>query len=143
MGIEIILTAGTFLVTAVLKIFMAKRESEQETLNRAIAAHSQEHTSRMDLANKGGGFAFTRRAIAVFVVIAVIGVPLIGPIFWPMLPVSHCAQLVDTTQGFWGLFSWEASTLVCREAVGVEILPFHTQLVGVIIGFYFGNKVGK
>lgn len=150
MGIEIIITLGSFLVTSVMKIFAQKSADQGRIMDAALKNHTVEAAERASLNAKDtrSSFAFTRRIIALSVVASVVVIPLTSPWLASIIGiagpiVSNCSLNPDTTSLLWGIFSWTNADLVCTAGAGILVMPWHSQIVAVVIGAYFGDKVGN
>jgi len=148
MGIEIFITLASFIVTSVMKIFAQKSENQSRIMDSALRSHSQEANERESLNNKDSYFSFTRRFIAISIITAIVIIPIATPLIvailhMPVVLVSNCTADVDTTKLIWGLLSWSTSDFDCLAGQGIMIMPWHSQMVAVVIGAYFGDKVTK
>jgi len=148
MGIEIIITLGSFLVTSVMKIFAQKSANQAQIMDAALRSHRQEGEQREALNSKDTHFAFTRRFIAISVIVAIVLIPIVTPLLISIMGlevvlVSNCTSNVDSSSLIWGLVSWSSGEMDCLAGQGIMVMPWHSQLVAVIIGAYFGDRVSK
>ncbi len=148
MGIEVIITLGSFLVTSVMKIFAQKSANQAQIMDAALRSHRQEGEQRDSLNSKDTHFAFTRRFIAISVIVAIVIIPIATPLIISILGldvvlVSNCTSNPDSSSLIWGLISWSSSDMDCLAGQGIMVMPWHSQLVAVIIGAYFGDRVSK
>lgn len=86
------------------------------------------------------GFQFTRRAIALLSVAAIVVVPILAGWISPDLSITHGWEY--TKNGFL-FFSDHATTIKWGTGTGIILAPFHTHLVSAIAGMYFGSSSVK
>ncbi len=85
------------------------------------------------------GFAWTRRIIALTAVFAIVLLPKLIAVFYPEITVT-----VGYTQFKPGLFFVPEKEIMKWESLqGLVITPLDTNLVGAIIGMYFGGSLVK
>jgi hypothetical protein len=89
---------------------------------------------------KEPGFQFTRRAIALASVGAIIVLPVLAGIFNPSLPISLGWE--ETKNGFL-FFTDAAQRLTWATGTGIVLAPIHTHLIYAITGMYFGSSSVK
>jgi hypothetical protein len=150
MGIEVIIALGSFLVTSVMKIFAAKSADNSLIMKAALNNHKEEAAERaaMNALDTPSSFAFTRRIIALTVIFSIVAVPTLTPLIGSLLGivtpvVSNCSMNPDTTSLLFGLFSFSNAEMECIAGSGILLLPWHSQIVAIVIGAYFGDKVGN
>ncbi len=150
MGIEIIITLASFLVTSVMKIFAAKSANQTRIMESALknASAVREDRGAINALDSRKNFAFVRRVIALSVIGSVVVLPLLAPLLLSILgfapiAIQSCTPDGDTTSFVWGLISWDADDMNCLNHEGIIIMPWHSQLVAVIVGAYFGDKVNN
>ena len=135
---------GTFLITAIIKIWAAKSEANARAMEAAITRYRAEAEERKAIrAISNFGFSFTRRVLAIGVVGSVVIVPLVAPVFDPFIPISICSQASTGTEVLFGLFSYDNAKLACTNTNGIQVMPFHVDMVFMVLGFYLGDRVTK
>ena len=85
------------------------------------------------------GFQWTRRIIALTAIFAIVVLPKVVAVFYPEISVT-----VGYTQfkpGFFFVPEKEVMQWVALK--GLVITPFDTNLVGAIVGMYFGGSLVK
>lgn len=85
------------------------------------------------------GFAWTRRIIALTAVFAIVLLPKLIAVFYPEIAIS-----IGYTQWKPGWFFLpEKEVMKWIELEGLVITPLDTNLVGAIVGMYFGGSLVK
>ena len=85
------------------------------------------------------GFQWTRRIIALTAIFAIVVLPKVVAVFYPEISVT-----VGYTQfkpGFF--FVPEKEVMEWKALTGLVITPLDTNLVGAIVGMYFGGSLVK
>ena len=142
--LEMLTGAGAFLLSAGLKIYAARQEAQAVMMRQAIDRYREEAKERNDIRSVGGWFSWTRRVIALAIVLSVVVVPLVAPIFFPFAQVGHCHPTGENTAVLFGLFKSSHTSLACDLLpASINILPFHSHLAAAVVAFYFGGRVAK
>ena len=85
------------------------------------------------------GFQWTRRIIALTAIFSIVVLPKVVAIFYPDISVT--VGYTEFRPGF--LFFSEKEVLKWRALQGLVITPLDTNLVGAIVGMYFGGSLVK
>ena len=146
MWIEIISGGASFLLSAFTSILDAnhKRKMEQDKFNMSlIAAQHQQNMEFLKMQNEvlknDPHFAITRRFIALGVTFGVLGAMLFLPALFPNVP--WILEVSSSSAGFLGIGA--KSSVGYETIAGFFYQPWMGSAVMSIIGFYFGQKVGK
>jgi len=138
--LEIITLLGSTILSGTLKLWSqsikAKQQEQQLLIARAAVQISSFKNAR-EYKNKG--FAWTRRIIALTTVFAVVLLPKIVAIYYPEITVT--VGYTEFRPKF--LFLAEKESLAWISLKGLVITPLDTNLVGAIVGMYFGGSLVK
>ena len=85
------------------------------------------------------GFQWTRRIIALTAIFAIVVLPKVVAVFYPEISVT--VGYTEFRPGF--MFFSEKEVLKWRALQGLVITPLDTNLVGAIVGMYFGGSLVK
>ena len=146
MWIELIAGGASFLLSAFTSLMDAnhKRKMESDKFNMSlIAAQHQQNMEFLKMQNEvlknDPHFAITRRFIAMGVTFGVLFAMLFLPAIFPNTP--FIIEVTETTSGFFGLGA--GSTTGYETVSGFFYQEWMGSAVMSIIGFYFGQKVGR
>lgn len=129
--IELLTLGGSTVLSAILKI-MAERSRAMSQLM------TQRHEQTVELASAGTeGYRWTRRTIAVLVVVSVIVLPKLAALFG--VPVVYGSTEAGVSL-LWGLFG-TGSTVEWYSIVGVPITPLDVHIGLAVAGLYFGQSI--
>tara|TARA_R100000742_G_C4277882_1_gene100120 strand:- start:2193 stop:2633 length:441 start_codon:yes stop_codon:yes gene_type:complete len=140
---EIITMLGSTLLSSLLSIWSQSRKAKAEEQKLLITRGEFEMKSKkqsLDHSLKDKGFAWTRRIIALTAIFAIVLLPKLVAVFYPM---------VDVTVGY---TNWRPGFMFFREGrevfewitfQGLVITQLDTNLVSAIIGMYFGGSLVK
>lgn len=144
--IEIISGLGSYLLSGWLSINKAKSDREDERHRHDMAIMASQHKNTLEwlnaqqkLVKTDPHFSVTRRFIALFTVIVVMGSMLVLPAIFQDVP--WILQVKETTDGFLGFFGGTKESY--QTITGLLYLDWMGSMVLSIIGFYFGHKAGK
>ena len=137
---EIITLLGSTVLSGVLKMWSQSLKAKQTQQKMLIARAGVQIKSFKDAReHENTGFAWTRRIIALTAVFAVVLLPKLIAVFYPEITVT-----VGYTQFKPGLFFVPEKEIMKWESLqGLVITPLDTNLVGAIIGMYFGGSLVK
>mgnify|MGYP000692406284 FL=1 len=137
---EIITLLGSTVLSGVLKMWSQSLKAKQVQQKMLIARAGVQIKSFKDAREyENTGFAWTRRIIALTAVFAVVLLPKLIAVFYPEITVT-----VGYTQFKPGLFFVPEKEIMKWESLqGLVITPLDTNLVGAIIGMYFGGSLVK
>ena len=119
-----------------------ERQMLDAALQRHAATESAQTAAREFQSDRG--FHFTRRAIALIVVLSAITFPILLPAF--IQDITIVIGYYDTARGFW---PWSSSyETINWVAVGsgvrpLVISPVTNNILITIIGMFFGNQITK
>ena len=140
---EIITMLGSTLLSSLLSIWSKSRKAKEEQQKLLITRGEFEMKARkqsLDQGLKDKGFAWTRRIIALTAIFAIVLLPKLVAVFYPMVDVT--VGYTNWQPGFWFLkegrevFEWVTFQ-------GLVITQLDTNLVSAIIGMYFGGSLVK
>lgn len=136
--LETVTMLGSAVLGGIMKLWGMSRQAQHEkdlaTLN-AFKAESKVFKEAREYNNKG--FVFTRRIIALLAVSAIIVWPLLVPVFWPYITVTH--GWTEFHPGF--LFLPDKEVMDWHTVQGLVITPMHTHTIMSIMGLYFGGSI--
>ena len=134
---------GSTLLSSLLSIWSQSRKAKAEEQKLLITRGEFEMKAKkqsLDNGLKDQGFAWTRRIIALTAIFAIVLLPKLVAVFYPM---------VDVTVGY---TNWRPGFMFFREGrevfewitfQGLVITQLDTNLVSAIIGMYFGGSLVK
>ncbi len=85
------------------------------------------------------GFQWTRRIIALTAIFSIVVLPKVVAIFYPDISVT--VGYTEFRPGFF--FIPEKEVMEWKALKGLVITPLDTNLVGAIVGMYFGGSLVK
>ena len=138
---EIITMLGSTLLSSLLSIWSQSRKAKEEQQKLLITRGEFEMkavAAARDVKDKG--FTWTRRIIALTAIFAIVLLPKLVAVFYPMVDVT--VGYTNWQPGFWFLkegrevFEWVTFQ-------GLVITQLDTNLVSAIIGMYFGGSLVK
>ena len=137
---------GGGLLTIWAQSIKDRAEREKLALESALQRHQASDGSQTAARKFEGdkGFHFTRRAIALIVIISAITLPILLPAFIP--DITIVIGYYDTARGFWPwsntyeTINWIAIGSGLRPIV---ISPVTNNLLITIIGMFSGNQMTK
>lgn len=144
--LELISGGASFVLSAWMSISEAKHKRDQEmsrfqmSLVAAQNSHSLEWLkAQQELIKVDPHFSVTRRIIALGITFGVLAGFLVMPAIFPHVP--WILEVSETTRGLFGLTT--SSHTGYTTLTGFLYQPWMGAAVMSIVGFYFGNKVGK
>lgn len=137
---------GGGLLTIWSQAIKDRTEREKLALEAALQRHQASSASQSAAREFKGdkGFHFTRRAIALLVVISAITLPILLPAF--IRDITIVIGYYDTVRGFW---PWSSTyETINWIAIGsglrpIVISPVTNNILIAIIGMFFGNQITK
>ena len=142
MGIpfEIITMLGSTLLGGLMSLWSqsikAKQAQQAMLMERAKFQQKAVQSARE---YENAGFQWTRRIIALTAIFSIVVLPKVVAIFYPDISVT--VGYTEFRPGF--LFFSEKEVLKWRALQGLVITPLDTNLVGAIVGMYFGGSLVK
>lgn len=144
--VELWAGVGSYALSAFNSLNKAKQEREDQRHRFDMATMAASHKVNMDwfkaqnnLVNDDPNFSITRRFIALFMVVGVVGGLLLLPVLFPGAP--WVVEAKETTSALFGLFSNDETTFTTVD--GIFYKEWMGSAVMSIIGFYFGSKAGS
>ena len=137
---EIITMLGSTVLSGVMSIWAESRKAKAEEQKLLISRGEFEMKAVAAARNVDNvGFQWTRRIIALTAIFAIVVFPKLVAVFAPDIAVT-----VGYTQFKPGLFFVPEKEIMKWESLqGLVITPLDTNLVGAIIGMYFGGSLVK
>lgn len=117
-------------------------EAKNEHMRRLVTLRDQERKAVHE-ARKfgvGTGFQYTRRALALSAMFAIIVWPKIVPVFWPEIAVTVGWTAIEP--GFW-FFTDAKDVVEWKSHKGLVLTPLDTHLMSAVVGLYFGASMVK
>ena len=142
MGIpfEIITMLGSTLLGGLMSLWsqsIKAKQAQQALLMERAKFQQKAVQSAREYEN--AGFQWTRRIIALTAIFSIVVLPKVVAIFYPDISVT--VGYTEFRPGF--LFFSEKEVLKWRALQGLVITPLDTNLVGAIVGMYFGGSLVK
>ena len=142
MGIpfEIITMLGSTLLGGLMSLWsqsIKAKQAQQAMLMERAKFQQKAVQSAREYDN--AGFQWTRRIIALTAIFAIVVLPKVVAVFYPEISVT--VGYTEFRPGF--LFFSEKEVLKWRALQGLVITPLDTNLVGAIVGMYFGGSLVK
>jgi len=140
---EIITMLGSTLLSSLLSIWSQSRKAKAEEQKLLITRGEFEIKARQQSLSHGlkdKGFAWTRRIIALTAIFAIVLLPKLVAVFYPMVDVT--VGYTNWQPGFW-FFKEGREVFEWVTFQGLVITQLDTNLVSAIIGMYFGGSLVK
>ena len=140
---EIITMLGSTLLSSLLSIWSQSRKAKEEQQKLLITRGEFEMKAKqqsLDHGLKDKGFAWTRRIIALTAIFAIVLLPKLVAVFYPMVDVT--VGYTNWQPGFW-FFKEGREVFEWVTFQGLVITQLDTNLVSAIIGMYFGGSLVK
>jgi hypothetical protein len=138
---EIITMLGSTLLSSLLSIWSQSRKAKEEQQKLLITRGEFEMkavAAARDVKDKG--FTWTRRIIALTAIFAIVLLPKLVAVFYPMVDVT--VGYTNWQPGFW-FFKEGKEVFEWVTFQGLVITQLDTNLVSAIIGMYFGGSLVK
>ena len=140
---EIITMLGSTLLSSLLSIWSQSRKAKAEEQKLLITRGEFEIKARQQSLSHGlkdKGFAWTRRIIALTAIFAIVLLPKLVAVFYPMVDVT--VGYTNWQPGFW-FFKEGREVFEWVTFQGLVITQLDTNLVSALIGMYFGGSLVK
>ena len=138
---EIITMLGSTLLSSLLSIWSQSRKAKEEQQKLLITRGEFEMKAVQQAREvKDKGFAWTRRIIALTAIFAIVLLPKLVAVFYPMVDVT--VGYTNWMPGFW-FFKEGREVFEWVTFQGLVITQLDTNLVSAIIGMYFGGSLVK
>ena len=143
-----ILMLVSYGVSAIFNLLQSKIDNEREK-NVLMLERFKQESDNTDRARKHNdtGFKITRRIIALTFVLSCVLFPNIPYVLlsfnldWGM--TTPIVFGYDVLKESWWPFGSESRETNWMEATGFLITPWHTDMIGAIVGFYFGDRIRR
>ena len=138
---EIITMLGSTLLSSVLSIWSQSRKAKADEQQLLITrGELQMKAIEAARSNTDKGFQWTRRIIALTAIFAIVLLPKLVAVFYPMVDVT--VGYTNWQPGFW-FFKEGKEVFEWITFQGLVITQLDTNLVSAIIGMYFGGSLAK
>ena len=138
---EIITMLGSTLLSSVLSIWSQSRKAKADEQQLLITrGEFQMKAIEAARSNTDEGFQWTRRIIALTAIFAIVLLPKLVAVFYPMVDVT--VGYTNWQPGFW-FFKEGKEVFEWITFQGLVITQLDTNLVSAIIGMYFGGSLVK
>jgi len=138
---EIITMLGSTLLSSVLSIWSQSRKAKADEQQLLITrGEFQMKAIEAARSNTDKGFQWTRRIIALTAIFAIVLLPKLVAVFYPMVDVT--VGYTNWQPGFW-FFKEGKEVFEWITFQGLVITQLDTNLVSAIIGMYFGGSLVK
>ena len=134
---------GSTLLSSLLSIWSQSRKAKEEQQKLLITRGEFEMKAKkqsLDHGLKDKGFAWTRRIIALVSVFAIVVLPKLVAVYYPLVDVT--VGYTNWNPGFW-FFREGRDVFEWITFQGLVITQLDTNLVSAIIGMYFGGSLVK
>ena len=138
---EIITMLGSTLLSSLLSIWSQSRKAKADEQKLLITRGEFEMKAVQQAREvKDKGFTWTRRIIALTAIFAIVLLPKLVAVFYPMVDVT--VGYTNWMPGFW-FFKEGREVFEWVTFQGLVITQLDTNLVSAIIGMYFGGSLVK
>ena len=137
---EIITMLGSTMLGGLMSVWsqsIKAKQAQQKMLMERAKFQQKAVQSAREYENVG--FQWTRRIIALTAIFAIVVLPKVVAVFYPEISVT--VGYTEFRPGF--MFFSEKEVLKWRALQGLVITPLDTNLVGAIVGMYFGGSLVK
>jgi len=132
---------GSTLLSSVLSIWSQSRKAKADEQQLLITrGEFQMKAIEAARSNTDKGFQWTRRIIALTAIFAIVLLPKLVAVFYPMVDVT--VGYTNWQPGFW-FFKEGKEVFEWITFQGLVITQLDTNLVSAIIGMYFGGSLVK
>ena len=116
----------------------SQNSKDQMEFNKlALQANQQQHNQQIEQLKVDKGFAWTRRFIALSIVLGALAM-----VFAPALfDVPQLVELTSSSDGLFGLFKDTTTTFI--ETYAFSIPEWWSSAFTAVVGLYFGNSIVK
>ena len=138
--VEMITMLGSSLLGGFMSIWGQSIKAKQAE-QKMLLARGKFQMDEIDKARRydNKGFQWTRRIIALTAIFSIVVLPKVVAIFYPEVAVT--VGYTEFRPGFF--FIPEKEVLEWKALKGLVITPLDTNLVGAIVGMYFGGSLVK
>ena len=132
---------GSTVLSSVLSIWAQSRKAKADEQQLLITrGEFQMKAIEAARSNQDKGFQWTRRIIALTAIFAIVLLPKLVAVFYPMVDVT--VGYTNWQPGFW-FFKEGKEVFEWITFQGLVITQLDTNLVSAIIGMYFGGSLVK
>ena len=130
---------GSTVLSSVLSIWAQSRKAKADEQQLLITrGEFQMKAIEAARSNQDKGFQWTRRIIALTAIFAIVLLPKLVAVFYPMVDVT--VGYTNWQPGFW-FFKEGKEVFEWITFQGLVITQLDTNLVSAIIGMYFGGSL--
>lgn len=139
--LELLTMAGSTGAAFTMKLVGAWMENKSEERKLLLTQQRMEVEQHKLLVQQGGGFAVTRRFIAVTAVLALLVWPKLAAFFGQPVYVPYLD--ITTTKFLFGVFEYTDQTGGYRTFLGVPMFEWDKHILISIVGFYMGQTLAR
>ena len=136
---EFLTLIGSSLTGFLFKFMAEKRQDQKEIFARMIAASKRQDESQ-DLAVARVGIE-AGKAIRRLIVVTILFGTIMAPFILPFFGIPTVVEITETEPSFFGIGGGQRITF--HEIYGYLFTEQNRQVLLAIVGFYFGQAVGK
>ena len=138
--VEMITMLGSSVLGGVMSIWSQSIKAKQDE-QKMLLARADNQMKHIDKARTydNKGFQFTRRIIALTAIFSIVVLPKVVAIFYPEVAVT--VGYTEFRPGFF--FIPEKEVMEWKALKGLVITHLDTNLVGAVVGMYFGASLVK
>ena len=139
--VELLSLGASTGISFVMKLIGSWMENKAEERKLLLTQQRMEVEQHALLVKQSGGFAITRRIIALSAVACL----LVWPSFSGLLhlPVHFPVETGGSTSVLWGLFATKTAESHYTAKMGIVFFEWHKHVLLAIIGFYFGQTFAR
>lgn len=137
---------GSYAISAFTTLNKAKqdREDQRHKFDMAMMAASQKadmewYKAQNEVLKNDPHFSYTRRVLAMFLVMGIVGGLLLLPVFFPGVP--WIVEASESTSAFFGIFTDNVTSYT--QIDGIFYKEWMGSAVMSIVGFYWGSRASK
>ena len=137
---------GSFLMSFLAARFKSRMEIEEAKHKRTLelfAAQNEAAATFMqgeEIKQQDAYFSFTRRTLALGVTFGTMFCLFALPLFWP--EVMWIYETTVNNPGFFGIGASVTTEFVTVAGIPISFGEAFLHFVGMVIAFYFGNRLG-
>ncbi len=135
--LEVVTMLGSSLFSGVMTMWSQSVKAKNEQFNNMIKFNMQQHKNQVEQLQADPGFSWTRRIIAVVIVVGGLGL-----LYLPTL--AGVPQIIELTNESTGLFGLISNTTTEFHETNAIVTPEWLKLsIFSIMGLYFGNSMTR
>lgn len=137
--LELFTMGASTVASFAMKLVGSWMEHKAEERKLLLGLREQDIKQHEFLVKQSGGFAITRRIIALSSVGALLVWPSIAGLYG--VPVHFPLESGESLSMLWGLFSTQSTELYMATKLGFVYFEWHKHVILSIIGLYFGQTL--